>query len=62
MDADGRNIRNLPQNPANRFAIRSPDVKQIAFNTDRDGNVEVAATYLYERNGRKEGPVKERNS
>ncbi len=52
IDANGSNLTNLTNNPANESAqgdfAWSPDGNQILFHSDRDGNVEV---YLMDADG-----------
>ena len=50
MDADGGNQQNLTNNPADdRYPSWSPNGKQIAFVSDRDGNSEI---YVMDADGR----------
>ena len=58
MNADGSNQDNLTKNPALEWiASWSPDGKQLAFASDRDGNQEI---YIMDADG--DNPVRLTNS
>ena len=60
MDADGRNQRNLTNNPANdRQPSWSPDGKRIAFMSNRDGADLHFDIYVMDADGRNEQKLTE---